>query len=71
MRILAFETTCDETSVCILDGGRLLSNVIFLVFQFFFVFVLDLMIGYTITDKIARMLGGSIRLDLGGKLKLV
>ena len=29
MRILAFETTCDETSVCILDGGRLLSNVIF------------------------------------------
>ncbi len=29
MRILAFETTCDETSVCLLDGDRLLSNVIF------------------------------------------
>jgi N6-L-threonylcarbamoyladenine synthase len=29
MRILAFETTCDETSVCLLDGGRLLSNIVF------------------------------------------
>jgi len=29
MRILAFETTCDETSVCVLDGRRLLSNIIF------------------------------------------
>ncbi len=29
MRILAFETTCDETSVCLLDGDRLLSNVVF------------------------------------------
>jgi len=29
MRILAFETTCDETSVCLLDDGRLLSNIIF------------------------------------------
>ena len=29
MRILAFETTCDETSVCVMDGGRVLSNVIF------------------------------------------
>ena len=29
MRILAFETTCDETSVCLLDGDRLLSNIVF------------------------------------------
>ncbi len=29
MRILAFETTCDETAVCLLDGGRLLSNIVF------------------------------------------
>lgn len=29
MRILAFETTCDETSVCLFEGGRLLSNVVF------------------------------------------
>ncbi len=29
MRILAFETTCDETAVCLLDGSRLLSNVVF------------------------------------------
>ena len=29
MRILAFETTCDETSVCLLDDGRLLSNIVF------------------------------------------
>ncbi|MFA6433183.1 MAG: tRNA (adenosine(37)-N6)-threonylcarbamoyltransferase complex transferase subunit TsaD [Elusimicrobiales bacterium] len=29
MRILAFETTCDETAVCLLDGDRLLSNIVF------------------------------------------
>lgn len=29
MRILAFETTCDETSVCLLDGRKLLSNIVF------------------------------------------
>ncbi|MBU2573103.1 MAG: tRNA (adenosine(37)-N6)-threonylcarbamoyltransferase complex transferase subunit TsaD [Elusimicrobia bacterium] len=29
MRILAFETTCDETSVCLLSGRRLLSNIVF------------------------------------------
>lgn len=29
MRILAFESTCDETSVCLLDGRRLLSDVVF------------------------------------------
>jgi N6-L-threonylcarbamoyladenine synthase len=29
MRILAFETTCDETAVCLLDGGQLLSNIVF------------------------------------------
>lgn len=28
MRILAFETTCDETSVCLLSGRRILSNVV-------------------------------------------
>ncbi|HOW88802.1 MAG TPA: tRNA (adenosine(37)-N6)-threonylcarbamoyltransferase complex transferase subunit TsaD [Elusimicrobiales bacterium] len=28
MRVLAIETTCDETSVCLLDGGRILSNVV-------------------------------------------
>lgn len=29
MRILAFESTCDETSVCVLDGRRVLANVVF------------------------------------------
>ncbi|MBI4801210.1 MAG: tRNA (adenosine(37)-N6)-threonylcarbamoyltransferase complex transferase subunit TsaD [Elusimicrobia bacterium] len=29
MRILAFETTCDETSVSVLCGRRLLSNIVF------------------------------------------
>ena len=29
MRILAFETTCDETSICLLDSDRLLSNIVY------------------------------------------
>ena len=29
MRILAFETTCDETSAAVLEGGRLRSNEVF------------------------------------------
>ena len=29
MRILALETTCDETAAAVLDGGRLLSNIVF------------------------------------------
>ncbi|MDA8131195.1 MAG: tRNA (adenosine(37)-N6)-threonylcarbamoyltransferase complex transferase subunit TsaD [Elusimicrobia bacterium] len=29
MKILAFETTCDETSAAVLNGGRLLSNEVF------------------------------------------
>ncbi len=49
----------------------LLSNLVFLVFQFFFVFIFDLVIAYTLTDNIAKMLGGNIRLELGGKLKLI
>lgn len=33
-------------------------------------FALDLIIMYSLTDSIARMLGGSIRLSLGGKLRM-
>ena len=29
MKILALETTCDETAAAVLEGGRLLSNVVF------------------------------------------
>ncbi len=36
----------------------------------FLLFVLDLMIIYPLTDSIAKSLGGTIRLNLGGKLKL-
>ncbi len=34
-------------------------------------FVLDLMIVYPATDAIAKMLGGTIRLQLGGRMKLI
>jgi hypothetical protein len=34
-------------------------------------FILDLMIVYPFTDNIAKMLGGTIRLNIGGRLKLV
>ncbi len=43
----------------------------YLIFQLFFLFVIDLMMFYAITDNIASMLGGSIKLQLGRKLKLV
>lgn len=36
----------------------------------FLLFVLDLMILYPLTDNVAKALGGTIRLNLGGKLKL-
>jgi len=34
-------------------------------------FVIDLMIAYPITDAIAKMLGGTIRLQIGGRMKLI
>lgn len=43
----------------------------YLIFQLFFLFILDLMIFYALTDNIAKMLGGTIKLQLGRKLKLV
>ncbi len=44
---------------------------LYLVMQFYILGVLDLMILYAFTDNIAKMLGGSIRLGIGRKLKLV
>ena len=46
-------------------------NGMYLAFQVFFLFVLDLIILFPLTDGIARLLGGTIRFQLGGKLKLV
>lgn len=43
----------------------------YLIFQLFFLFIVDLMMFYAITDNIARMLGGTIKLQLGRRLKLV
>ncbi|MGC8628668.1 MAG: hypothetical protein ACP5T4_00450 [Candidatus Micrarchaeia archaeon] len=47
----------------------LMSYDIYFVLQLV-LFILDLVITYTLGDNIARMLGGSLRLSLGGKLKL-
>ncbi len=44
---------------------------LFLIFQFYFLFVFDLIITYSIIDNIARLLGGSIRLSFGRRLKLI
>ncbi len=44
---------------------------LYLIFQFYFLFILDLILAYSITDNIARLLGGSIRLSLGRRLKLI
>ena len=49
----------------------LLDNSLYLDLQFFILFILDLLIAYTITDNVAKMLGGTIRVSLGNKLKLV
>lgn len=44
---------------------------LYLIMQFYILGVIDLMILYAFTDNIAKMLGGSIRLGIGRKLKLV
>ena len=41
------------------------------VLQLYILLIIDILVAYTLTDNIARMLGGTIRLRLGGKLKLV
>ncbi len=49
----------------------ILQNTLYILFQIFIVFMFDLVITYTITDNIARLLGGSISLSVSKKLKLV
>ncbi len=41
------------------------------ILQLYILLIIDILVAYTLTDNIARMLGGTIRLRLGGKLKLV
>jgi hypothetical protein len=48
----------------------ILSWTIYPIFLLFFLLIFDLLIAYTITDNIARLLGGSVRLSIG-KLKLI
>jgi|GEM_PF-1969815 hypothetical protein len=44
---------------------------LYLIMQFFVLSVVDLMMFYALTDNLARMLGGTIKISLGRKLKLV
>lgn len=44
---------------------------LYLIFQFYFLFIIDLIVIYSATDGIAKLLGGTIRLSLGRKLSLV
>ncbi len=48
-----------------------IQNNIYIMLQTYFLFILDAIIAFPMTDNIARMLGGTIRLQIGGKLKLV
>ncbi len=48
----------------------ILAWTIYPIFLLFFLLIFDLLIAYTITDNIARLLGGSVRLSIG-KLKLI
>lgn len=43
----------------------------YLIVQLAVIFILDLMLFYALTDNIARMLGGTLKLSLGRRLKLV
>lgn len=49
----------------------MLQNLIYIIFQIFILFIFDLVIAFTITDNIARLLGGSINLKVSKKLKLI
>lgn len=48
----------------------IVNNSIYVILQFV-LFVVDIMIIYPLVDSLAGLLGGTIRLQLGGKLKLV
>lgn len=43
----------------------------YLIIQLYILVIIDFMIVYALTDAVARMLGGTIRLSLGNKLRLV
>ena len=49
----------------------LMQNLLYIIFQIFILFMFDVIIAFTVTDNIARLLGGSINLSLSRKLKLI
>ncbi|MEM0200869.1 MAG: hypothetical protein QXD23_00490 [Candidatus Micrarchaeaceae archaeon] len=49
----------------------ILQNSLYIILQVFILFIFDLIIVYTITENIAKTLGGSLNLSLTNKLKLV
>ncbi|MGC8479246.1 MAG: hypothetical protein ACP5M9_01070 [Candidatus Micrarchaeia archaeon] len=49
----------------------ILQNSLYLIIQVFILLIFDLVIAFTITDNIAHILGGSIRLSVTNKLKLI
>ncbi len=48
----------------------ILQNTLYIILQVFILFIFDLIIAYTITENIAKTLGGSLDLSLTNKLKL-
>lgn len=44
---------------------------LYLILQLFVLLIIDIILFFAITDSVARMLGGTIRLSLGRKMKLV
>lgn len=53
------------------DINFLMKNELFIIFQQYVLFMIDLVIFFPLTDAIARTLGGTIRLQLGKRFKLV
>jgi hypothetical protein len=48
----------------------ILQNTLYIILQVFILFIFDLIIAYTITENIAKTLGGSLDLSLTNRLKL-
>lgn len=49
--------------------NRIMISGLYMIIQML-LFAIDLVIMYPLVDNIARVMGGSIRLSLGGKLRL-
>jgi len=60
--------TAAMTPLNIYDGLNITTPAFMYLFAQFILFIFDLMIAYPLIDSIAKALGGTIRMNIGGRL---